>query len=264
MTDTPAAALAIAALLVGVAPAPLAAQTRPAPYPDRSHIRPPAGDYAQTLRCESRKNRRQRCVADTGNRVQLIRRLGGTCTEGRSWGYDRRAIWVDRGCRAEFAYGRYGGGGHYPRPDPNADRDKGPSTGAIIAGVAVAGGLLALLASNANKKKAEQTSAATPEPQAPASFPPGPPAVITADLSPLPSASRPSVQTCLNEASRQVGATGGTRLSYDRLTSLEPGNGGWRFGAVLTGTYPDGPRVLPIYCRATPTKIVQFDFTEAE
>jgi hypothetical protein len=24
------------------------------------------------------------------------------CTEGYSWGFDRRGVWVDHGCRAEF------------------------------------------------------------------------------------------------------------------------------------------------------------------
>ncbi|AIE86378.1 DUF3011 domain-containing protein [Fimbriimonas ginsengisoli] len=41
---------------------------------------------------------------ENGNfRVRLIRRLSdAACIEGRSWGYDRNGIWVDRGCRAEF------------------------------------------------------------------------------------------------------------------------------------------------------------------
>jgi len=230
-------------------------------YPGGPQIQPPRPGYGygQTLRCESYRNRRQHCAANTQNRVELIRRLGGSCHQGRSWGYDRRSIWVDRGCRAEFSYGRWaGGGGHYPQPE----RDKGPSTGAVIAGVAVAGGLIALLASSTNKRKEEnEAAAATPQPGAPATFPAGPPAALVADLSPLPSAARPSVQTCLYEAARQIGATGGTRLSYDRLVSLEPGNGGWRFGASLIATYPDGDRTLPLFCRATPTKVIQFDFS---
>lgn len=226
----------------------------PRPYPGGPAIVFPGNGY--TLRCESFRNQRQRCAADTESRVQLVRRLGGACTQGRTWGYDRRSIWVDRGCRAEFSYGRWaGGGGHYPQPD----RDKGPSTGAVIAGVVVAGGLIALLANSANRKPA-QGAATTREPPAPATFPAGPPAALVADLAPLPSAARPSVQTCLYEAARQIGATGGTRLSYDRLVSLEQGNGGWRFGASLTATYPDGDRVLPFYCRATPTKVIQIDF----
>lgn len=257
----PVATLAIAALLSTSAVIQAAAQTRP-DYADRPQFQPQGSGhgYERTLRCESRKNRRQRCAANTENRVELIRRIGGTCRQGRDWGYDQRSIWVDRGCRAEFAYGRWSGGGSYPQPD----RDKGPSTGVIIAGVAVAGGLIALLASAANKRKAKkEAGAAAPAPDAPATFPAGPPAALVADLSPLPSASRPSVQTCLNEAARQIGATGGTRLSYDRLVSIEPGNGGWRFGASLTATYPDGDRTLPLYCRATPTRVIQLDFADS-
>lgn len=233
----------------------------PRPNPGGPQIQPPrpypGGQYGRTIRCESRNGRTQRCSVRTENRVQLVRRLGGNCTQGRTWSYNSNQIWVSNGCRAEFAYGRGvgGGGGQYPGY-PRPEKDKGPSTGAIIAGVAVAGGLIALLASSSKKK-----SEAAPEAEAPATFPPGPPAALSADLAPLPSAARPSVQTCLHEAARQIGATGGSRVSYDRLVSLEPGNGGWRFGASLTATYPDGNRTLPLYCRATPTKIIQFDFS---
>jgi hypothetical protein len=217
-------------------------------------IQPPRPDhgYDQTIRCESHRNRREHCAVNTQNRVHLTRRLGGTCTQGRSWGYDRHSIWVDQGCRAEFAYGRWAGdGGYHPQPEPN----KGPSPVVVIAGVAVAAGLIALLVGSGNKNGKETA------PAAPATFPPGPPAALVADLSALPSAARPAVQTCLLEAAREIGATGGTRLSYDRLVSLEPGNGGWRFGASLTAAYPDGNRTLPFYCRATPTKVIQLDFT---
>lgn len=240
-------------------PRPVRPEPPTPPYPGGPAIQPPrpGNGYAQTLICESRNNRQQRCRANTENRVALTRRISGNCTQGRSWGYDQRAIWVDRGCRAEFSYGRWsGGGGQYPQPE----RDKGPSTGLIVGGVVVAAGLIALLASNANKKKQADAAQSAPQPDAPATFPAGPPAALSANLSPLPSAARPAVQTCLTEAARQIGATGGTRLSYDRLVSLEPGNGGWRFGASLTATYPDGDRVLPLYCRATPTKVIQLDF----
>lgn len=231
-------------------------------YPGGPSIQPPRpGDgYSQMIRCESRQNRRQRCAVNTDNRVQLMRTIGGNCVQGRSWGYDQRSIWVDRGCRADFSYGRWAGNGGN---QPDRDRDKGPSTGVVIAGVAVAAGLIALLASSANKKKAQTEAAPAPAAQTPPTYPAGPPAALVANLSPLPSASRASVQTCLNEAARQIGATGGTRLSYDRLVSLEPGNGGWRFGASLTARYPDGDRELPLYCRATPTNVIQLDFANA-
>lgn len=55
------------------------------------------------LVCESAQNRRQYCPANTVYGVELRRQLSRSpCTEGYSWGYDRNAIWVDQGCRAEF------------------------------------------------------------------------------------------------------------------------------------------------------------------
>ena len=268
--------------MIGQSITPLMAQTRPAPevrpvplpspipdrpvplprpIPGRPEIQPPRPNpgygqnrgYAGRISCESRNNRTKRCNARTENRVVLLTRSGGTCTQGRSWGYDRRSIWVSRNCRGTFAYG-YGNDWGHDRPDA----DKGPSTGLIIGGVVVAAGLVALLASR-NKKPNVATGTSTPG--APPSYPPGPPAAVSADLSSLQAGARPSMQTCLFEAARQIGATGGTRLRYDRLTSIEPGNGGWRFGAELTATYPDGERAVPIYCRATPSKVVQLDFT---
>lgn len=289
----------LSAAMIGQSTAPLLAQTRPAPVdrpvplpqpvrpeiqpprpnpgrpeiqpprpvrplpprPGRPEIQPPRPNpgygqgYAGTVACESRNNQQRRCSVPTQNRVVLLRTTGGVCNQGRGWGYDRRSIWV-RNCRAVFGYGRgnnWGGGGGWQPERP--DRDKGPSTGLIIGGVAVAAGLIALLASK-NKKPND------PAPEAPpTSYPPGPPAALSADLNLVQAAARPSLQTCLFEASRQIGVTGGTRLRLDRITSIEPGNGGWRFAADLTATYPDGQRTTPFYCRATPTKVVQLDFT---
>ena len=35
---------------------------------------------------------------------------GNLCRQGSGWGYDNGGIWVDRGCRGEFRYGRDSGG----------------------------------------------------------------------------------------------------------------------------------------------------------
>jgi hypothetical protein len=60
--------------------------------------------WGQTLTCSSDDGKRHRCDADTGQGVQLLRqRSGSPCTQGYSWGYDDRGIWVDHGCRADFA-----------------------------------------------------------------------------------------------------------------------------------------------------------------
>jgi hypothetical protein len=61
------------------------------------------GGYEIT--CESRDYRRTFCAVDVGRGgVQLIdQRSDSPCVEGRSWGWDRRGIWVDRGCEGRFA-----------------------------------------------------------------------------------------------------------------------------------------------------------------
>jgi hypothetical protein len=57
-----------------------------------------------TVVCESKDGQRHRCAADTLGQVTLGRQLTSRtkCVEGRTWGYDSNAIWVDRGCSAEF------------------------------------------------------------------------------------------------------------------------------------------------------------------
>ena len=50
--------------------------------------------------------RRHGCPVDTRDGVELVRqRSGSQCVYDRTWGYDDRGIWVDRGCRADFAVG---------------------------------------------------------------------------------------------------------------------------------------------------------------
>ncbi len=211
----------------------------------------PVQDYAGTIRCESRGSRYEQCNVATNGRVELVQRIGGKCNAGRQWGYTADYIWVDKGCRADFGYG------YWNAQPPEKEKDKGPSTGLIIGGVVVAGGLLALLLSKKKKTSTGEETAA----EAPATYPAGPPATLSANLSSLPSAARPSVQNCMTDAARQIGVTGGTRLSYDKLVSLEQGNGGWRIRAAMTATYPDGPRSIEMYCRATPSDIIQLDFS---
>ena len=60
-------------------------------------------DRYTTVSCNSNDERRHYCDADTSQGVRLLKQNSGSpCDQGRSWGYDRRGIWVDRGCRADF------------------------------------------------------------------------------------------------------------------------------------------------------------------
>lgn len=57
----------------------------------------------QRVTCESRGERYTECVIGDHGYVTLTRQLSDTrCVQGRNWDYDRRRIWVDDGCRAEF------------------------------------------------------------------------------------------------------------------------------------------------------------------
>ena len=69
-------------------------------------------DNGYNVYCASDDGRRNVCPTDTRGGVQLVRqRSGSLCDFGRTWGYSRRGIWVDRGCRADFQIGGGGGGG---------------------------------------------------------------------------------------------------------------------------------------------------------
>ena len=76
-------------------------------YPGAGGGYPPA---AGLVTCESWGYQPRRCAANTRGGVRLARVNGGNCVQGQSWGFDRDEIWVNGGCRAQFAVG----GGGYP------------------------------------------------------------------------------------------------------------------------------------------------------
>jgi hypothetical protein len=64
---------------------------------------------AETIRCESRDNREAYCGANTSRGVELVQQLSSRgCYQGQTWGYDRRGIWVNGGCRAVFETNYWG------------------------------------------------------------------------------------------------------------------------------------------------------------
>lgn len=63
-------------------------------------------DRARTITCESRGGKSAYCRTNTRGRVRLVRQLSDSpCREYDTWGADRDGggVWVDRGCRGEFA-----------------------------------------------------------------------------------------------------------------------------------------------------------------
>jgi hypothetical protein len=97
----------------------------------------------RTIRCESRNYRYRYCPANTENRASLVSQVSpfARCELGRTWGYDSRGVWVDRGCAGEFRVGKGGGG-----------------SGAAVAVGAVAGAavLAAILANRGHDKHRDE------------------------------------------------------------------------------------------------------------
>lgn len=92
---------AFIALAIGVVTVAAEGQTRP------------AWDGSGTLlTCESKNNVRHTCKVDVrGRQVVVNQQLSdNACVLGRSWGVNRnrKSIWVDGGCRAEFLVGNSG------------------------------------------------------------------------------------------------------------------------------------------------------------
>lgn len=57
----------------------------------------------QVIDCDSNDRRQRRCEVDVRRDVRLVKQKSGTaCIEGRTWGWDRRGVWVNGGCRAQF------------------------------------------------------------------------------------------------------------------------------------------------------------------
>jgi hypothetical protein len=213
-----------------------------------------------TIKCESKEYRYRECRADTRGGVRIARQLGGNCQQGRSWGWRGDLIWVNNGCRAEF---QTRDGGNY------GSDNGGPSTGAVIGGVAIAAGLLALLSQSKKKPEAPTQNAVPPEQPPPQNVPmqdaPPPamaaPARIIAETGGIMPDARPALGVCLAEAARQIGATGGTEIQLGRFDDLVPGNGGYRFKFQIKAIYPDETRNIATFCRATSTKIVELTFS---
>lgn len=77
------------------------------------------------IECTSNDYRYTRCAVDWRS-ADLVRQTSeARCIEGRTWGVDRRGIWVDRGCGGVFAERGGGGGNHHGgwQPGPDWDRD---------------------------------------------------------------------------------------------------------------------------------------------
>jgi hypothetical protein len=96
--------------------------------------RGPAPGSIGTISCSSDDGRRHYCDSGGGGRVRLDRqRSDSPCREGYSWGSDGRGIWVDHGCRADFAVdGGRGGGWDRDRDRDRNDWNRGGTADSVI------------------------------------------------------------------------------------------------------------------------------------
>lgn len=88
----------------------------PSQQPGHDPNYPPPNDYddqyddydpyedAEIVHCDSKKYKLRTCPIRVSSHVELIRQKSkNACRFNKTWGYDRRGIWVNKGCRAEFA-----------------------------------------------------------------------------------------------------------------------------------------------------------------
>lgn len=95
-------------------------------------------DY--TIRCISDHKLYQTCRIDNSGYVRLERQLSHSkgCVKGRSWDFNRREIWVDNGCKAEFMVEE---GYKHNNSNHSSSHDAGKAV-AAIAGIAILGAIL--------------------------------------------------------------------------------------------------------------------------
>jgi hypothetical protein len=74
--------------------------------PDRPGDGPGGRPREETIVCESSGGYTHCPVRFSERGVHLVRQMSNAaCTQGRTWGFDRDGVWVDRGCRGVFESG---------------------------------------------------------------------------------------------------------------------------------------------------------------
>ncbi|WP_158944841.1 DUF3011 domain-containing protein [Granulicella sp. S190] len=90
--------------------------------PSLATAQPGYGGPPPRITCSSDDGRRNWCDVGPSRDIRLVRQISGSpCVRDSTWGVDRRGLWVDRGCRAEFIIGRV------DQPPP-----PGPGRGTIV------------------------------------------------------------------------------------------------------------------------------------
>jgi hypothetical protein len=88
-----------------------------APLQAQRYDQGPQGAY-----CASNDNRFARCQVPWRDAELVEQKSKTRCVRDQTWGFDRQGIWVDRGCRGQFAPARGGWGSQHPQPGPGWGR----------------------------------------------------------------------------------------------------------------------------------------------
>ena len=65
----------------------------------------PSASAEQIIRCRSNDYQYNHCPTREHGPIRLTQQISkSACIEGRTWGYDRRGVWVDQGCDAKFEW----------------------------------------------------------------------------------------------------------------------------------------------------------------
>jgi hypothetical protein len=79
-----------------------AASYKPPEVPGTGHVWG-AGNGLKQVTCESPDGSKKYCEADTGLGVVMVKDLSGSaCVRDETWGFERRGIWVAKGCKGVF------------------------------------------------------------------------------------------------------------------------------------------------------------------
>jgi hypothetical protein len=157
---------------------------------------------ATTLACRSAGGY-ERCAASTAGGVVLQHQLGGTCTEGVTWGFDPGGVWVDRGCAAEFAVG--------PQEEGGALAQYGPALG-VLGALAVLGTAVALSGDDDGNRGSSGHSGQRRE---------------------------QAIALCTDYAGRIVKDAGGRGARLDRLQKARADDDKWRIEAYVEARWAD-------------------------
>jgi len=116
-----------------------------------------SADY--TVRCASDDHRHRTCRLSEPGYVTVERQVSGAkCVQGRTWDFDRREIWVDGGCEADFRVethgwsrsGSYSNSYTYSGSSGSSGSSGKSNAAAVAVGAVAAVAILGALVNNSN------------------------------------------------------------------------------------------------------------------